>query len=193
MIQTPAFRNINIFFLIQTYGSYIYTVQKIILRPAGPRFITAMTGGGRWLQEGTQGEERGGQRGTPLLFFSPFSRGRLDIHTSCGRSRRSVHCFRYRPFHSAPNTRPLVLSFCRIFTGSSPCTRTYNQLHPLLSLPLTLSHSRTFSHFSLAHFFVCFYALLFRYFFFLLFFSPFLVIYTRARVHVCRVLIFSNI
>lgn len=30
-------------------------------------------------------------------------------------------------------------------------------------------------------------------FFFLLFFSPFLVIYTRARVHVCRVLIFSNI
>lgn len=64
MIQTPAFRNINIFFLIQTYGSYIYTVQKIILGPAGPRFITAMTGGGRWLQEGTQGEERGGQSGT---------------------------------------------------------------------------------------------------------------------------------
>lgn len=60
MIQTLAFRNINIFFLIQTYGSYIYTVQKIILRPAGPWFITAMTGGGRWLQEGTQGEERGG-------------------------------------------------------------------------------------------------------------------------------------
>jgi len=59
MIQTPVFRNINIFFLIQTYGSYIYTVQKIILRPAGPRFITAMTGGGRWLQEGTQG---GGKR-----------------------------------------------------------------------------------------------------------------------------------
>lgn len=36
MIQTLAFRNINIFFLIQTYGSYIYTVQKIILRPARP-------------------------------------------------------------------------------------------------------------------------------------------------------------
>lgn len=116
------------------------------------------------------------------FFFSPFSRGRLDIHTSCGRSRRSVHCFRYRPFHSAPNTRPLVLSFCRIFTGSSSCTRTYNQLHPLLSLPLTLSHSRTFSHFSLAHFFVCFYALLFRYFFLSsFFFSLFSHLHSRAR------------
>jgi len=69
MIQIPAFRNINIFFLIQTYDSYIYTVQKIILRPAGPRFITAMTGGGRWLQEGTQGEERGGSANS---FFSLF-------------------------------------------------------------------------------------------------------------------------
>lgn len=158
MIQTSVFRNINIFFLIQTYGSYIYTVQKIILRPAGPRFITAMTGGGRWLQEGTQGEERGWIQRTIFSFF--LSLGGW-IYTHLAEGRRSVHHFRYRPFHSAPNTRPLVLSFCRIFTGSPSRIRTQNQLYPLFSLSFihTLSFSLTFSF--------VYSALLFRYSFFL--------------------------
>lgn len=142
MIQTPAFRNINIFFLIQTYGSYIYTVQKIILRPAGPRFITAMTGGGRWLQEGTQGEERGGQRGT-LFFFLPslFLLGGW-IYTHLTGGRRSVHCFffRYRPFHSAPNTRPLASFILSHFHWMHAHTHSITPF----SLSLSPFHSRTF-------------------------------------------------
>lgn len=167
MIQTPVFRNINIFFLIQTYGSYIYTVQKIILRPAGPRFITAMTGGGRWLQEGTQGEERGWIQRTIFSFFWG-----LDIHTSCGRSKVctsfQIPSIPLRPQYTAP--RSLILShFHWIAT-----THTHTQS----IIPFILSFIHTHSSFLLTFSFV-YSALLFRYSFFLFF--PLLIIYTRAR------------
>lgn len=109
----------------------------------------------------------------------------VDIHTSCGRSKVCTLFFRYRPFHSAPNTRPLVLSFRRIFTGSPPCTRTHDQLHPFsLFLSLSLPSARTlYLSFFLARFSSLVYsALLFRYSFFLcFFFPPLLIIYTHAR------------
>lgn len=119
-----------------------------------------------------------------FLFLSLWGGRGVDIHTSCGRSKVCTLFFRYRPFHSAPNTRPLVLSFRRIFTGSPPCTctRTYDQLHPF-SLFLSLSSIRTHAlTFFLARFSSLVYsALLFRYSFFLCFFSPLLIIYTHAR------------
>lgn len=89
--------------------------------------------------------------------------------------RRSVHCFRYCPFHSAPNTRPLVLSFCShlhwivtMHTRSiTPFTRSHSLFHPCTF----------FLSFFLTHFLVC--LTLFQYFFLSFFFL--LIIYTRAR------------
>lgn len=124
-----------------------------------------------------------------LSFFSlpfPLGGGRgVDIHTSCGRSKVCTLFFRYRPFHSAPNTRPLVLSFRRILTGSPPCTctRTHDQLHPF-SLFLSLSSIRThalsiiLSRSLLLVSLLCFTLPIF---FLSLFFSPLLIIYTHAR------------
>lgn len=135
-----------------------------------------------------------------LSFFSSFpfgGGGGVDIHTSCGRSKVCTLFFRYRPFHSAPNTRPLVLSFRRIFTGSPPCTctRTHDQLHPFsLFLSLSLPSARTlYLSFFLARFSSLVYsALLFRYSFFLCFSPPpFNHLHSRAFMFV--VLIFSNI
>lgn len=127
-----------------------------------------------------------------LFFFSSLSLspGGVDIHTSYGRVRRSVHCFFF--LDTVRSTPPPIhgpsrLSFCRIFTGSSPCTRTHAQLHPFLSLFLPFIHAHSFRRSFLLTYFV----LLFRYFFFLLFF--FLFSHLHSRVHVCRVLIFSNI
>lgn len=194
MIQTPAFRNINIFFLIQTYGSYIYTVQKIILRPAGPRFITAMTGGGRWLQEGTQGEERGGQRGTPLLFFSLLSLGGGWIYTRLAGGLEGLYIVLDTVRSTPPPIHGPSYSHSVAFSLDRHHAHAHTINYTLCSLSLSLSPIH--AHFPI-FLLLTFSFVSTRYssdiFFFLLFFSPFLVIYTRARVHVCRVLIFSNI
>lgn len=100
------------------------------------------------------------------------------IYTHLTEGRRSVHCFRYRPFHSAPNTRPLVLSFRRIFTGSPPHAHAHTISYTLCSL----FHPRTFFlSFSplLASRFI--YAFTLRIFFFhLLLFSLFSHLHSRA-------------
>lgn len=101
------------------------------------------------------------------FFFLSLEGGWIYTHLAGGR--RSVHCFRYRPFHSAPNTRPLVLSCCRIFTR---CTRTHESI-----IPFTLFHLCTIVSFSV-RFHVS--TRLFRYFFSSFFFSL-LAIYTRAH------------
>lgn len=182
MIQTPAFRNINIFFLIQTYGSYIYTVQKIILRPAGPRFITAMTGGGRWLQEGTQGEERGGQRGTPLLFFLSFLSGEAGYTHILREVSKVCTLFQIpsvplRPQYTAPRT--LILShFHWIVTM-------HTHIQSITPFALSPSHSLPFTH--IFPFFSCSLFRLFLrvtlpiFFSFFFFFSLFSHLHSRAR------------
>lgn len=181
MIQTPAFRNINIFFLIQTYGSYIYTVQKIILRPAGPRFITAMTGGGRWLQEGTQGEERGGQRGT-LFFFFPLSFSWGGGYTHILREVEGLYIVFFqipsiplRPQYTAPR---VFHSVAFSLDHHHARAHTFNYTLFSLSLFLPFIHAHSFRRSFLLT--LSYSSDIFSFFFFF----SFLVIYTRAFMFV---------
>lgn len=187
MNQTPVFRNINIFFSYSNVWFLHLHSTKNYTQTCRPAVHNCYDWGRPVVAGGDAGAGKGWIARNSFSFFS-FSLSLLGewIYTHLAGGRRSVHCFRYRPFHSAPNTRPLVLSFCRIFTGSSPCTRTHDQLHPFYFLSFFLIHAHSSSLISSST------RYLFRYFFSFFFFSL-LVIYTRARVHVCRVLIFSNI
>lgn len=133
------------------------------------------------------GGDAGGGKGWVArnsFFFLPslFLLGGL-IYTHLTGGRRSVHCFffRYRPFHSAPNTRPLasfILSHFHWIITMHAHTRSITPFS--LSLPFSLSFTHILSV-------VLSYSLTLSYssdIFSFFFFFSFLVIYTRAFMFV---------
>lgn len=198
MIQTLAFRNINIFFLIQTYGSYIYTVQKIILRPARPVVHNCYDWGRPVVAGGDAGGGKGWVARNSFLFFSSFPFGGGEgwwIYTHLAGGRRSVHCF-LDTVHSTP---PPIHGPSFSHSVAFSLDRHHAHAHTInyilfLSFSLSLPSARTlYLSFFLARFSSLVYsALLFRYSFFLcFFFPPFNHLHSRAFMFV--VLIFSNI
>lgn len=123
-----------------------------------------------------------------LSFFSSFPFGGEGwwIYTHLAGGRRSVHCFLDTvhstppPIHGPSFSHSVAFSLDRHHAHAHAHTINYILF---LSFSLSLPSARTlYLSFFLARFSSLVYsALLFRYSFFLCFFSPLLIIYTHAR------------